>query len=175
MDCRTKAGAPVSATVAGVAPGTLPARLAWAPYLGALLGRIAFLPSGVLRPDRTEWSVHVLLPVESVGIGAVGRRPPPRAPSGSRGVQKDWSEPSVSTPKLNSGHTPDRPRYPLSEVNVGFHERRSAPTAGFADPTIWTSVRGSLAEVSVLPINVCFIRKPSQKRTPSNQSEGDLA
>ena len=40
---------------------------------GALPRHIASLLLGVLRPDRTEWSVHVLLPIESVGVRAVGR------------------------------------------------------------------------------------------------------
>ena len=41
--------------------------------VSALLGHIASLLFGVLRPDRTEWSVHVLPLIEPVGIRAVGR------------------------------------------------------------------------------------------------------
>ena len=45
----------------------------WKVYLGGLSGCVGFLLPGVLRPDRSEWSVGVLLLIEAVGIRAVRR------------------------------------------------------------------------------------------------------
>ena len=58
------------------------------------------------------------------------QRPQPHGPSRRREVQKD-SEPSVSRKSWIFGHAPDQHHCPLSEVNVGFSELRSAPAADF--------------------------------------------
>jgi hypothetical protein len=47
--------------------------LTWVLYLGALPWAHRLSAFGVLRADRTKWSVHVLLLIESVGIRAAGR------------------------------------------------------------------------------------------------------